>query len=728
MGSTRRSRQLQPANIFCDSDTSQTSPYEAPPSSQSSLVPLQPAKNSSGNHNVILNPPASSFHGPSPSKPRHQGATPKAVPNNLNPMSLPQPHEHAFITDSPSKKPVYPGYYHSIPLVPQRALFTTFQTLPQEKENRPPAQTYNENFADFPDPSYGLKAPLKRSLMDAAPLKDRNPKKQKIDEVVINELPEPDDMPAVEDDGQKPPYSYATLIGMAILRAPNRRLTLAQIYKWIQDSFCFYRAADGGWQNSIRHNLSLNKAFIKQERPKDDPGKGNYWAIEPGMEVQFLKDKPVRRATMSTMPLPAPALPRPMPQLSSEANTNIWSAPNPPLLQAKHNGYDAQELSSDATLPASDPAYPEDELDPILRMPPPSSHLPRSSPSQAIRSSPPVGPDYSRHGTPSRPNHIRSSSGPSRTTRKRSIAAMDDSGYFSSLESSAMRTNKARRVTSDVDTELPRLKRRTGRAEEEIARMRSSSHDPSPTHIRTYNPTFVLDAPDILSSPLRDFPQLQPLTPAVTFKKPMKPPPSISPNTNLRNHRQRIQELVATPIKSLGVLGGDLPWSPAFSLGDTAPPSNDTFHMHFNIFADDADENAANPTISSFASPIKRSFKRPQLDRANTTANILADVTGLSNNTNLFFKTPTTKSSRLGSPAFSKSPLKTPDFSNTLLDLPQEELFGFDLFADENLDDGHGVDILQGFQKIGGTNKEEKTRKTPRSRPGLGSRSHTSLF
>jgi forkhead transcription factor HCM1 len=129
-----------------------------------------------------------------------------------------------------------------------------------------------------------------------------------------------------------------------------------------------------------------------------------------------------------------------------------------------------------------------------------------------------------------------------------------------------------------------------------------------------------------------------------------------------------------------------------------------------------------------YESPIKRSAKRPQLDRANTTASILADVTGSSKNTNSIFKTPNIKTSRLGSPAFSKSPLKTPDFSNPLLDIPQEELFGFDLFADENLDDGDGVDILQGFEKIGGPTKEEKTRKTPRSRPGLGGRSLTSLF
>jgi hypothetical protein len=81
------------------------------------------------------------------------------------------------------------------------------------------------------------------------------------------------------DDGTKPSLSYAELIRAAILGAPNKRLTLAQIYKWISDTYSFYNAANPGWQNSIRHNLSLNKAFIKQERPKDDPGKGNYWTI-----------------------------------------------------------------------------------------------------------------------------------------------------------------------------------------------------------------------------------------------------------------------------------------------------------------------------------------------------------------------------------------------------------------------------------------------------------------
>ncbi|XP_053152543.1 forkhead box protein O3 [Hemicordylus capensis] len=78
--------------------------------------------------------------------------------------------------------------------------------------------------------------------------------------------------------------SYADLITRAIQSAPEKRLTLSQIYEWMVRCVPYFKDkgdsnSSAGWKNSIRHNLSLHSRFIRVQN--EGTGKSSWWMINP---------------------------------------------------------------------------------------------------------------------------------------------------------------------------------------------------------------------------------------------------------------------------------------------------------------------------------------------------------------------------------------------------------------------------------------------------------------
>lgn len=56
--------------------------------------------------------------------------------------------------------------------------------------------------------------------------------------------------------------SYAKLIYRAFLSTPRHAMTLQEIYQWFRDNTDKGKSESKGWQNSVRHNLSMNRVSL----------------------------------------------------------------------------------------------------------------------------------------------------------------------------------------------------------------------------------------------------------------------------------------------------------------------------------------------------------------------------------------------------------------------------------------------------------------------------------
>lgn len=726
---------------FQDNTAPMTSHAPMPAVRKPSRRPLGNSKSSvvTAGPNIIVHPPSlpppqASAKNMSPHKTK--SSSPKSRPNfrrgrgNQLPMVSMGPPFSAQQppTDSLPKKGPYLSTFKPRPQKPPHELGLLF-----DKENIPPflspsATIFQPAVEDNYTNSNG-----KRRLMDAAPIgRDlKVVKKTKTEEL----KPPLQEGPSPPVNKTKPALSYAQLIAMALGSAPEGRCTLSQIYKWISNKYPFYSTDSGGWQNSIRHNLSLHKDFKKMERPKDDPGKGSYWYIEPGAECQFFKDKATRKSAPSAENLPVmssqfvavkmtplaqePCLPRPSP-ISQE------TLPPLPMSQV------AVEPSSDATeVLLSDDVTPDEKGDSRTEEDPPMSSIYTDLPA-TMHSSPPVSKRAKRCSGTATPTRYHPGSSVARPP-KRDYAAMEDSGYISSLESSVLRPVE-RVVMSETDSR-PRKKMArfelSGRAEDEIARLRSSPRSSpfSPTKGRSR-----LGLGHLASSPLRQAREIMtmpPLTPVVKNKASAQPVSLVSPGTELTLHRDVYMKILgphhyAADDYETGAQ------EEFFHIGDTpdlhkyreydCPIINEGYDVS-------QDSNGLDGTPLGLAefgrsvlngSPVKKSAQRIGLQRVATTPNVTyysaMPPSASPDWRERFGHEPPEKFFNSPSKSLQQSPIKatSPAKSGGLLGSPRppmtpdvSQFLSASIFApNESFGDAatENVDILKGFQGIGSAN------------------------
>lgn len=498
----------------------------------------------------------------------HSNATPVASKVNSpfiskGPILAPPTASHqGSTTDSIQKQPQTPrkiikaksaGAARNQPLLPAPAGMKT----PLARRD-PNAHAIKRAVPD--SPSIDHTSPRK------APKRSKNDEPSRQRELIP--IPDAESFPPIEqgEDNAKPPYTYAQMIALAIWKAPYRRRTLSQIYDFIRTTWCYYRK-DDTWENSIRHNLSLHKKFFeKQARAKDDPGKGNYWLIIPGNERElldvYLKERvghdtalPGKNmGVMSTARLEPSAFPAQMtqafePMLPPQGPS--MQLQFPPIPKFQPPAPMQPELSSDATIPASD-HFDEGDLADGL-------HTFNNSLDAALTSSPPA---ISRRtsapsDTPTRSARVGASSG--RTSGNRKRGSMVDSGYMTGLESSILRYGgqKLPVFSSEADTDF----QGGGRAEDAIRKMRASSTDsPSRGRTRMLPPSSPLGKGSPLRYRASPTKMLAPATttPLPNSKKQLTAAPSLPPptstskfiNSPIRQHdklRANVRSMLETP-------------------------------------------------------------------------------------------------------------------------------------------------------------------------------------
>ncbi|KAH3682436.1 hypothetical protein WICPIJ_006578, partial [Wickerhamomyces pijperi] len=168
----------------------------------------------------------------------------------------------------------------TLPAPPAPPSLKDLPPLPPAQRPQPPVSqqlqpTPQHIINQYPAAQQTLQVPIQQQAPAQTPKVEEKEKKQPKPAKPPKKVYTLEEIP--EEYRTKPQCSYSNLIATCLrTHGTSKGMSLAEIYKSIRDLFPFYKYCPDGWQSSVRHNLSLNKAFRKVSKE----GKGWLWGLD----------------------------------------------------------------------------------------------------------------------------------------------------------------------------------------------------------------------------------------------------------------------------------------------------------------------------------------------------------------------------------------------------------------------------------------------------------------